>query len=224
MKTSKIIPNRTCISVFLHTVLHCFHWEHLQVEGVRSAHGGSLRYQEIGQIQNWYVILKGENLGFHFNINLSATLENFSNYTQPYMHICFSTHCIALFPLRTPASWRSAKCTRRIFKVSINWPNSKLICYSERGEPKLSFEYQFVGHTWKLLKLYPTVHAYLFFYTLYCYCFHWEHGQVEGGRSAHGGSLRYEEIGQIQNWYVILKGENLSFHLNINLSATLENF
>ena len=36
------------------------------------------------------------------------------------------------------------------------------------GEPKLSFEYKFVGHTWKLLKLYPTVHAYLFFYTLYC--------------------------------------------------------
>ena len=84
------------------------------------------------------------------------------------MHICFSTHCIALFPLRTPASWRSAKCTRRLFKVWRNWPNSKLICYSERGEPKLSFEYKFVGHTWKLLKLYPTVHAYLFFYTLYC--------------------------------------------------------
>ena len=37
-----------------------------------------------------------------------------------------------------------------------------------KGEPKLSFEYKFVGHTWKLLKLYPTVHAYLFFYTLYC--------------------------------------------------------
>ena len=80
----------------------------------------------------------------------------------------FSTHCIALFPLRTPASWSSAKCTRRLFKVWRNWPNSKLICYSERGEPKLSFEYKFVGHTWKLLKLYPTVHAYLFFYTLYC--------------------------------------------------------
>ena len=43
-----------------------------------------------------------------------------------------------------------------------------MICYSERGEPKLSFEYKFVGHTWKLQKLYPTVHAYLFFYTLYC--------------------------------------------------------
>ena len=82
--------------------------------------------------------------------------------------ICFSTHCIALFSLRTPASWRSAKCIRRLFKVWRNWPNSKLICYSERGEPKLSFEYKFDGHTWKLLKLYPTVHAYLFFYTLYC--------------------------------------------------------
>ena len=82
------------------------------------------------------------------------------------MHICFCTHCIAFFPLRTLASWRSAKCTRRLFKVWRNWPNSNLICYSERGEPKLSFEYKFVGHTWKLIKLYPTVHAYLLFYTL----------------------------------------------------------
>ena len=67
-------------------------------------------------------------------------------------------------------SWRSAKCTRSLFKVWRNWPNSKLICYSERGEPGLSFEYKFVGHPWKLLKLYPTVHihAYLFFFTLYC--------------------------------------------------------
>ena len=84
------------------------------------------------------------------------------------MHICFSSHCIALVPLRTPASWRSAKCTRRHFKVWINWPNSKLICYSERGEPRLSFEYKFVGQFWKLPKLYPTIHAYLFFFTLYC--------------------------------------------------------
>ena len=123
-------------------------------------------------------------------------------------------------------SWRSAKCTRRLFKVWRNWPNSKLICYSERGEPRLSFEYKFVGHPWKLLKLYPTVdhHAYLFGRHAVLYCFHWEHQQVEWVRSAHGGSLRYEGIGRIQNWYVILKGENLGFHLNINLSATLENF
>ena len=83
------------------------------------------------------------------------------------MLICFSSHCIVLFPLRTPASWRSAKCTRRLFKVWRNWPNSKLICYSERGDPRLSFEYKFVGQPWKCLKLYPTVHAYLFFFTLY---------------------------------------------------------
>ena len=164
-KFQKLYPT---VHVFLHTVLYYFHWDHRQVEGVRSAHGGSLRYEGIGQIQNWYVILKGENLGFHLNINLSATLENFKNYTQPYMHICFSSHCIVLFPLRTPASWRSAKCTRRLFKVWRNWPNSKLICYSERGDPRLSFEYKFVGHPWKFLKLYPTVHAYLFFFTLYC--------------------------------------------------------
>ena len=92
-------------------------------------------------------------------------------YPTVHAYIGFSTHCIALFSLRTPASWTSAKCTRRLFKVWRNWPKSKLICYSERGEPKLSFEYKFVGHTWKLLKLYPTVHIYRFFYTLYCIVF-----------------------------------------------------
>ena len=135
-----------------------------------------------------------------------------------------SLHCIVLFPLRAPASWRSTKCTRRLFKVWRNWPNSKLICYSQRGERRLSFEYKFVGHSWKLLKLYPSVHPYFFFclYTV-LYCFHWKHQQVEGLQSAHGGSLRYEGIGQIQNWYVILKEENLGFHLNTNLSAIHEN-
>ena len=137
------------------------------------------------------------------------------------MHICFSSHCIALFPPRTPASWRSAKCTRRLFKVWINWPNSKLVCYSERGDHRLSFEYKCVGHLWKHLKLCPTIHAYLFFFTLYCIV-STENKQVEGVRSVHGGSLRYEGIGQIQNWYVILKGENIGFHLNINLSSPLK--
>ena len=139
--------------------------------------------------------------------------------------LLFSSHCIVLFPLRAPASWRSAKCTRRLFKVWRNWPNSKLMCYSERGERKLLLGYKFVGHSWKLHKLYPSVHSYflLFLHTV-LYCFHWEHQQVEGVRSAHGGSLRYEGIGQIQNWYVILKGENVGFHLRINLSAILENF
>ena len=159
------------ISFFcLYTVLYCFHWEHQQVERVQSAHGGSLRYEGIGQIQNWYVILKEENVDFHLNINLSAIHENFLNYTPVYIHISFfSLHCIVLFPLRAPASWRSAKCTRRLFKVWRNWPNSKLICYSQRGERRLSFEYKFVGHSWKLLKLYPSVHSYFFFvFTLYC--------------------------------------------------------
>ena len=216
----------------------------------------------------------------------------------------FSAHCIVLFPLRTPASWRSAKCTRRVLKVWSHWPNSKLICYSERGAPRLLFGYKFVDLPWKLLKIYPTVHSYLLFFlhtVLYCfhwehrqvegvlsahggslrrvhteglwshwpnsklicysergaprlsfgykfvdlpwqllkiyptehsyfflhtvlYCFHWEHRQVEGVLSAHGGSLRYEAIGQIQNWYVILKGEHLGFHLDISLSTPLKNF
>ena len=151
------MPKCTFIFSCIYTVLYCFHWEHQQVEGVQSAHGGSLRCEGIGQIQNWYVILKEENLGFHLNINLSAILKNFSNYTQlyihiknyaqVYIHIFLYLHCIVLFPLRAPASWRSAKCTRRLFKVWRNWPNSKLICYSERGEPRLSFEYKFVGHS-----------------------------------------------------------------------------
>ena len=142
-----------------------------------------------------------------------------------FIFLLFSSHCIVLFPLRAPASWRSAKCTRRLFKVWRNWPNSKLICYSERGERKLLLGYKFVGHSWKLHKLYPSVHSYFFlFLHTVLYCFHWEHKQVEGVRSAHGGSLRYEGIGQIQNWYVILKGENVGFQWNINLSAILENF
>ena len=101
-----------------------------------------------------------------------------------------------------------------------NWPNSKLMCYSERGEPRLSFEYKFVGHLWKLLKLNPSVHSYLFHTVLYC--FDWEHQQVEGVQSAHGGSLRCEGIGQIQNWYVILKEENQGFHLNMNCRPFLK--
>ena len=139
-----------------------------------------------------------------------------------FIFLLFSSHCIVLFPLRAPASWRSAKCTRRLFKVWRNWPNSKLMCYSERGERKLLLGYKFVGHSWKLHKLYPSVHSYFFlFLHTVLYCFHWEHQQVEGVRSAHGGSLRYEGIGQIQNWYVILKGENVGFHLRINLSAQI---
>ena len=128
----------------------------------------------------------------------------------------FSAHCIVLFPLRTSASWRSAKCTWRLFKVWRNWPNSKLICYSERGAPRLSFGYKFVDLPWKLLKIYPTVHSYLcFLLHTVLYCFHWEHRQVEGVLSAHGGALRYQGISHIQNWYAILKGENLGFHLDI---------
>ena len=109
-----------------------------------------------------------ENLGFHLDINLSASLENFSSYTQPYSHISFfSSHCIVLFPLRTLASWSSAKCTRKLCKVWENSRHSKMICYSERWEPRLSFGYKFIGLPWKLLKLYPTVHSCLLF-PLHC--------------------------------------------------------
>ena len=64
---------------------------------MQSAHGGSLRYEGIGQIQNRYVIHKEENLGFHLNINLSAIHENLSNYTQVYINIyffVFTLYCI----------------------------------------------------------------------------------------------------------------------------------
>ena len=148
--------------VFLHTVWYCFHWEHQQVEGVQSAHGGSLRCEGIGQIQKLMCYsARGEpRLSFEYKF-----VGHFWKLLKLYPSVhsyCFSPHCMVLFPLRAPASWRSAKCTRRLFKVWRNWPNSKLMCYSERGEPRLSFEYKFVGHFWKLLKLYPSVHSYCF--------------------------------------------------------------
>ena len=131
-------------------------------------HGGFLRYEGIGQIQNWYGILKEENLGFHLNIYLSAILKNFSNYIQVYSHIYFfSLHCIVLFPLRAPASWWSAKCTRRLFKVWRNWPNSKLICYSETGE--LGFHLNI--HLSAILKNfsnYIQVYSHISFFSLHC--------------------------------------------------------
>ena len=141
-----------------------------------------------------------------------------------YIHIFLYLNCIVLFPLRAPASWRSAKCTRRLFKVWRNWPNSKLICYSERGEPRLSFEYKLFRPFLKTSQIMPKWTFICFCIYTVLHCFHWEHQQVEGVQSAHGGSLRCERIGQIQNWYVILKEENLGFHLNINLSAILKNF
>ena len=150
-------------------------------------------------------------------------------YPTVHSYFFFSSYCIVLFPLRTSASWRSAKCTRRVLKVWSHWPNSKLICYPERGTRRLSFGYKFVGLPWKLLKIYPTVHSYLFF-SLHCIVLFplrtsasWRSAKCTWRRlSAH--SLRYEAIGQIQNWYVILKGEHLGFHLDINLSISLENF
>ena len=171
-KLSKDIPNRTFIFIFfLHTVLYCFHWEHRQVEGVLSAHGGSLRYEGIGQIQNWYVILKGENLGFYLDINLSASLEKLLKlYPNVHSYLFFSSYSIVLFPLRTPASWRSAKCTRRVLKVWSHWPNSKLICYPERGTRRLSFGYMICRPPLKTFKDIPnrTFILYYFYSTLYC--------------------------------------------------------
>ena len=84
-------------------------------------------------------------------------------YPTEHSYFFFSSHSIVLFPLLTPASWRSAKCTRRVLKVWSHWPNSKLMCYSERGAPRLLFEYKFVDLPWNLLNIYLTVHSYFFF-------------------------------------------------------------
>ena len=43
-----------------------------------------------------------------------------------------------------------------------------------------------------------------------------------GGLSVHGGCLRYEGICQIQNRSDFLKGENLSFYVDISLSASFK--
>ena len=43
-----------------------------------------------------------------------------------------------------------------------------------------------------------------------------------GGLSVHGGCLRYEGICQIQNRSDFLKGENLSYNVDISLSASLK--
>ena len=222
----KYISNRTFIFTFLlHTVLYCFHWEHRQVKGVLSAHGGVFKvWRNFPHLKLICYSERGEprlSFGYKF-VGLSWKLLKYISET--YIHIYFfSSYSILLFPLRTPASWRSAKCTWRRFKVWRNFPHLKLICYSERGEPRLLFGYKFVGLPRKLLKIYPTEHSYVsFFLHTLLYCFHWEHRQVEGVLSAHGGSLRYKGISHIQNSYAILKGENVGSHLDISLSAALK--
>ena len=217
------MPKCTFICFCIYTVLHCFHWEHQQVEGVQSAHGGSLRCEVIGQIQNWYVILKEENLGFHLNINLSAILKNLSNYAQVYIHIfCIYTvlHCFHWEHQQVEgvqsAHGGSLRC-EGIGQIQ-NW-------YVILKEENLGFHLNInLSAILKNLSNYAQVYIHIFCIYTVLHCFHWEHQQVEGVQSAHGGSLRCEGIGQIQNWYVILKEENLGFHLNINLSAILKNF
>ena len=163
LATSKIIPNRRFIFFIV--------LEHWQVEECE-VHTDSLRYEGIGQIQNWYVFLKRENLGFHLNYKFVGHPWQTSK-LYPTVHAFIS---VFLHTVLYCFHWEhhQVEGVRSAHGVSLryvwrNWPNSKLICYSERGEPRLSFEYKFVGHPWKLLKLYPTVDSYfLFFFTLYC--------------------------------------------------------
>ena len=107
--------------------------------------------------------------------------KRFKLYPTVHSYLFFSSHSIVLFPLRTPTTWRSATCTRRLFKVWMNWPYSKCICYSQRGETRLSVGYKFIGLPWKLLKLYPSLQSHFFFFLhTVLYCFHWKHKQLEG--------------------------------------------
>ena len=204
-KTSKIIPN--CTFIFIFWSSHCVVLFLLRAP----ASGMSAKYiRRLFKVwNNWpnpkliCYSQRGEPrllLEYIFVVHSWNLLKLY-----PIVHsyfFFFSLHCIVLFPLRAPASWRSAKCTLRLFKVWKNWPNSKLICYSGRGEPtRLSFEYKFVGHSLKIYKILPN-RRFIFIFCLHTvlYCFHWEHQQVEGEQSAHWGSLRYEGIGQILNW------------------------
>ena len=130
---------------------------------VLSVHGGSLSYKGICHIQNCICYSKrGEprlSFGYKF-VGLPWKLLKL--YPTVHSYLFFSSHSIVLFPLRTPTTWRSATCTRRLFKVWRNWPYLKLVGYSQRGETRLSVGYTFIGLPWKLLKLYPWVHLYLF--------------------------------------------------------------
>ena len=190
---------------------------------MQSAHGGSLRCEGIGQIQNWYVILKEENLGFHLNINLSAILQNFSNYTQVYIHIfCIYTvlYCFHWEHQQVEGVQSAHGGSLRFEGIGQiqNW-------YVILKEENLGFHLNMNCRPFlKTSQIIPKCTFICFCIYTVLYCFHWEHQQVEWVQSAHGGSLRCEGIGQIQNWSVILKEENLGFHLNINLSAILKNF
>ena len=168
MKTYKDIPNRT----FIFFSAHCIVLFPLRTSASwRSAKCTRRVLKVWSHWPNSKLICYSERGAprLSFDINLStSSWKNLKIYPTEHSY-CFSAHCIVLFPLRTSASWRSAKCTRRVLKVWSHWPNSKLICYSERGAPRLLFEYKFVDLPWKLLKIYPTVHSYFFFYcTLYC--------------------------------------------------------
>ena len=74
----------------------------------------TLRYEGIGQIQNWYVIL---NLGFHLNINLCHSVETIQLQCKHNFFFCLYS-IMYCFHWEAPASW-TTKCTRRLFKVSI---------------------------------------------------------------------------------------------------------
>ena len=150
MKTFKDMPNRT----FIFFSVHCIVLFPLRTSGSwRSAKCTWRLFKVWSHWPNSKLICYSERgeprLSFGYK------------FCRPYLF--FSSHSIVLFPQRTPASWRSAKCTRRVLKVWSHWPNSKLMCYSERGAPMLLFEYKFFDLPWKLLKIYPTVHSYFFF-------------------------------------------------------------
>ena len=127
---------------------------------------------------------------------MPASLENFYSYTQPHIRISF------FFTMRTH---RQLEGVLSAHGGSLRYEGISQIqiwyVFSERGEHRLLFGYTFFGHPWKLLKLYPTVHSYLFFLHTVLYCFYWEHRQLEGVLCVHGASLRYEGISPNSNMF-----------------------
>ena len=170
MKASKVISILTCHIYFFFTQYCIVSTENTgNLKGLLSVHGGSLSYKGICHISKLICYSKrGEprlSFGYKF-VGLPWKLLKL--YPTVHSYLFFSSHSIVLFPLRTPTTWRSATCTRRLFKVWRNWPYSKLIGYSQRGETRLSVGYKFIGLPWKLLKLYPSLQSYFFFFSSHC--------------------------------------------------------
>ena len=208
--------------------------------------------------------------------NLNLPWKLLKLYPTVHSYLFFSSHSIVLFPLRTPTP-HLKKCYVQtealryegiglsfgighldIF-VGLPWkrfkviPNRFIFLFTQycivstentrkgllsvhggsisfkigrsfsKGTNRLSVGYTFVDLPWKLLKLFNRTFICICFFALYCLV-STENTTTWRIAKCTRRLFKYEGIGQIQNWYVILKGDNLGFHLDINLSASLESF